>query len=293
MNEMTALHNYLLLRSALLRHQQLPWQLSAEQQVVLATEVKTEEKLVTRALASPQASSVVIDATTLHQAVENFVSSMAELADVESLLHQAGLQQDSLVSAIGAELRAAAILETLTMALVPSEQEVYQWFESHPEKFVVPERREVFQILITVNDEYAENRREVALQRITEVSHMAAAMPERFGDLAQAHSECPSAVEAGRLGVVPSGHLYPELDRELFNLESGAISAVVESPLGFHLLRCGVVEPARRLAWEEVRDTLTQRLTSQKRKHFLRNWLMSESDTYDSEGTRLRSDALV
>jgi len=276
MSDTTDLRNYFLLRGALLRHQQLPWQLSDEEQATLEQAAAREVHLVTRALASPVANEVDVESNTLRQSVENLINEVSTLGDVNLLLSKAGLQKESLTASMGAEMRAAAVLERLTAAEIPTEQEVYQWYETHPEKFVVPERREVFQILITVNDGYAENNREVARRRMDEVSLKANSAPQKFGELALSYSECPSAVEAGRLGVVLSNHLYPELDRELFGLESGAISRVVESPLGFHLLRCGAIEPSRQLAWEEVRETLTNRLTELKRKRFLQQWLIGK-----------------
>ena len=269
----TLLRNYFTLRGALLKYQQLPWQLSETEQAGLASAVKREERLVQRALSSPVAEQVRVDEATVQEAVESFISRMAHHGEASLLMKQAGLQPEALKRAIDAEMRAAAVLEQLTAAAAPSELEVYHWYEANPDRFVVRERREVFQILITVNELYRENHRETARQRIHELARKANAAPDSFGALAQQHSECPSAVEAGRLGVAPPGHLYPELDRELFELESGAISNVVESPLGFHLLRCGVIEPSRRLGWDEVRDSLTRKLTEQNRKLFLQQWL--------------------
>jgi nitrogen fixation protein NifM len=275
MSDVSALHNYFMLRGALVRHQQLPWQLSEKDQAALNLSVTREEQLVARALASPAANDVKVDSVALQMAFESFVSDLASQGKVEQLLSKAGLQRGALTAALGSEIRAAAVLERLTAAAVPTEQEVYHWYATHPEKFLVPERREVFQILITVNEHYAENLREVAHKRIDEVARKAHAAPAAFGELALSHSECPSAVEAGRLGVVPPGQLYPELDRELFSLASGAISRVIGSPLGFHLLRCGVIEPTRQLAWDEVRESLTRRLAEMNRKRILQHWLIS------------------
>jgi len=60
----------------------------------------------------------------------------------------------------------------------------------------------------------------------------------KFADLALKHSECPTALQGGVLGIVPRGKLYPELDAVLFSLKVGAVSDIVESEIGFHLLLC-------------------------------------------------------
>jgi nitrogen fixation protein NifM len=283
MHDLSALHNYFRLRGALLRHQLLPWQLSEKEQAALEQSVSREEQLVVRALASPAANDVQVEKESLHQTIASFAGEIEARGRVDDLLNAAGLRQESLAASIGAEMRAAAVLERLTEEVTPTEQEVYHWYTTHPEKFLVPERREVFQILITVNELYPENRRETARKRIAEVARKAHTAPDSFGELALNHSECPSAVEAGRLGLVPPGHLYPELDHELFSLASGAVSRVLESSLGFHLLRCGAIEPSRRLAWDEVRESLTQRLTEDRRKRFLQQWL-SATDSVSDQG---------
>lgn len=271
----TALRNYFMLRGAMLKHQQMPWQLSAAEQAELAESVRRELLVVNRAIASPVAVAPNVDGAAVQQAVAGFLNQMSSQGNVELLLNKAGLQQETLTTAIASEMKAAAVLEQLTSVAIPTEQEVQQWYENHPDRFVVPERREVFQILITVNDLYPENRRESARKRIDDVALMANTEPDAFGALALSYSECPSAVDSGRLGIVPPGQLYAELDHELFAMQSGAISCVVETPLGFHLLQCGVIEPSRRLAWDEVKDSLTRQLTEQKRKRFLKQWLRS------------------
>ena len=46
----------------------------------------------------------------------------------------------------------------------------------------------------------------------------AAGSSARFADLASRHSECPTALEGGRLGEVVPGQLFPSLDAALFAL---------------------------------------------------------------------------
>ena len=59
--------------------------------------------------------------------------------------------------------------------------------------------------------------------------------PYKFAELALKHSECPTALQGGVLGIVPRGKLYPELDAVLFSIKAGEVSEIVESEIGFHL----------------------------------------------------------
>jgi parvulin-like peptidyl-prolyl isomerase len=58
-----------------------------------------------------------------------------------------------------------------------------------------------------------------------------------FGELARKHSDCPSAKQDGKLGTFARGSTVPEFERPAFALEVGAISDVIETPFGFHIIR--------------------------------------------------------
>src|SRR5690606_29960784 len=91
-----------------------------------------------------------------------------------------------------------------------------------------------------------------------------------FADLAMRHSECPSALEGGLLGKVRRGQLYAALDEALFRLMPGEMSGIVESPLGFHLLHCDEVIPARVIGFDEAAPIIRRRLQDKARREALR-----------------------
>lgn len=266
------LRNYFTLRGALLGHHSLPWALEegalAQLQQAVANELALAERaLVTSGESGPSGSDGVVQ-----EGVESFLAQLQCHGSASAILARAGLDGAQLRRAVAAELRVAAVLEQVVADAEPDEAALRALYEQNRERFVAPERREVFHILITVNDDYPDNRREPARKRIMALARQLAQGGD-FGELALRHSECPSAVEAGRLGVVVAGQLYPELDEKLFVLQQGEISTVVESPLGFHLLRCGTIEAARSLAWDEVKPSLSRRIAERARRRRLQEWL--------------------
>jgi peptidyl-prolyl cis-trans isomerase C len=80
-------------------------------------------------------------------------------------------------------------------------------------------------------------------------------------------------MEDGKLGDIARGQLYPEVDAALFALEEGAVSAPVESEMGFHILLCERIEPARALPFPQVKDRIRAALEKRRRREAQRAWL--------------------
>ena len=58
-----------------------------------------------------------------------------------------------------------------------------------------------------------------------------------FADLAKEHSSCPSGASGGDLGSFGPGQMVPEFDQAVFNLKPGAVSGVVETQFGYHIIK--------------------------------------------------------
>lgn len=59
-----------------------------------------------------------------------------------------------------------------------------------------------------------------------------------FAEMAKRYSEDPgSASQGGDLGFVKRGVFYPEFEAVAYSLQTGQISDVVESPVGFHIIQ--------------------------------------------------------
>lgn len=153
------------------------------------------------------------------------------------------------------------------------ESDLRLYYELNRDRFTRPEQRTGRQILITVNEDFPENRRDQALARLAEIAARLDGHVQRFGSLARRHSECPTALQDGRLGTVRRGQLYPELDAVLFRLPEGKVSGVVESPMGFHLLLCERIYPARALPFALARERIRELLTERARRNCQKAWI--------------------
>lgn len=79
--------------------------------------------------------------------------------------------------------------------------------------------------------------------------------PERFDDLARAHSACPSAAQGGALGQISAGQTTPEFEKALEALTPGAITQEpVETPYGLHIIRLDDKVEGTELPFDLVAD---------------------------------------
>lgn len=134
------------------------------------------------------------------------------------------------------------------------------FYRLNPEHFTRPERRTVRHILITFN---TPAERQQAERQLKELSARLRAGAD-FAEVALRHSQCPTALEGGLIGSVPRGQLFPQLDAALFSLQTGELSAIVETEIGLHLVRCDAILPPDTIPFEQVRERIIKALNKHR-----------------------------
>jgi peptidyl-prolyl cis-trans isomerase C len=241
-NSIDAKLAYLALKAAQKNFGKSPAALSPADLMHVQGIARRQQQLEARVLRSNEAHNAMVPAATLQAALEEIRGRYQSADELMDDLALNGLDEASFAAAIESELRVEAILEKVaTRADQVSDLDIALYFHYHPEQCRRPETRMVSHILITINEQFPDNTRSEALLRITAIAGRLLKEPHRFAEQALKHSECPTALHNGALGELPRGKLYPELDQILFAMSAGSISDVIESPLGFHLLRCEAI----------------------------------------------------
>ena len=269
---------YHLLRAAGERFQTGIEGLDASQRAEVTRLARRTFELECLVLASPEARAVPISAERVELACAEVLGRYADATEFRSDLARNGLDPETLRLALRRELLFDGVMQRVAdrqAAVTELEERLY--YECNQERFRVPERRTVRHLLITVNEDFAENRRAVALRRIeairADLKGPPAGSSARFADLASRHSECPTALEGGRLGEVVPGQLFPSLDAALFALAAGEIGGPVESALGFHLLLCEAIQPAASLAFDQAQPQIHRLLAERARHQAQHAWI--------------------
>jgi peptidyl-prolyl cis-trans isomerase C len=141
------------------------------------------------------------------------------------------------------------------------EAELVAHCQAHRKDFDVPERVKLRQILVTTSNEARDIKRRVRKD------------PKLFALLAQTRSRAPEASKGGEMGVFARGELPAELERAAFALAQGETSEVVESPLGFHVLRVEERTASREASMEECREAARPGLLRKKADETVRTFV--------------------
>jgi peptidyl-prolyl cis-trans isomerase C len=93
------------------------------------------------------------------------------------------------------------------------------------------------------------------------------ARPERFAELARAHSRCPSARQGGNLGQITSGQTTPEFERALVALKPDHVCAEpIATRYGFHVIRLDRKHEGQTLPYAAVAGRIADYLRESVRR---------------------------
>ncbi len=274
MTETAPEYAYHLLRSALAKFGKTPAELTADQITAVHTQADATFELETRALSSPEADGIVISEQRVDEALQGIVSRYASQEEFVSDLEKNDLNESLLRTALYRELMFDAVIARVAARSAEiSDLDILLFYEAHRERFIRQETRVARHILVTVNPEFPDNTREKAEEKMSLIQKRLRANPKRFAELARQYSECPSALEGGKLGRLPNGKLYPELDEALFKLPQGGVSDIVETELGLHLIYCEKIHPVKTVPLSEARAKIREIMEQRQRHRCQKIWL--------------------
>jgi peptidyl-prolyl cis-trans isomerase C len=169
------------------------------------------------------------------------------------------------------EAMVRGLIEREIVTPEPDEETCRRFYLKNVQRFRSPAIYEAAHILFAARKDdapaYAEAQRQASVV-LTELQ----AHPERFAELAAAHSACPSGAQGGNLGQITCGQTTPEFEHALFALAPGCIGdALVLTRYGVHIIRLDRRIEGRLLPFELVagriadylRDSVTCRATAQ------------------------------
>jgi peptidyl-prolyl cis-trans isomerase C len=148
----------------------------------------------------------------------------------------------------------------------PDDETCRRYYENNQTRFRSPDIYEASHILFAASPADAQGYAHAREDAGTVLAELRA-HPDRFAELAQAHSRCSSAAQGGNLGQITRGQTTPEFEQALFALEPGQLcEAPVATRYGFHVIRLERKHEGRTLPYELVADRIADYLRESVRR---------------------------
>ena len=127
------------------------------------------------------------------------------------------------------------------------------------------------------------SRREQAQALISQLQ----ADPQRFAELAMAHSACPSKAQGGSLGQLSKGQTVPEFEKQLFRQPQGLVTQPLESRYGFHVVYVDQRIEGVQLPYETVAQDIRRELYQRVWQKAVAQYLQTLVGAADIQGIQL------
>jgi peptidyl-prolyl cis-trans isomerase C len=143
--------------------------------------------------------------------------------------------------------------------------EIEKVYRENQTAFQVPARVRASHILITVPADAPADVKQAALAKAKQVLQSARGGQD-FAALAKEFSQDPgSAMQGGDLGVFAAGEMVPPFSEAAFKLKPGAISDVVETQFGYHIIKVVEKQEGRTVPLDEAKPEIERRLLDANR----------------------------
>jgi len=198
--------------------------------------------------------------------------------------------------------------EEYAQKAVPSEEEIREYYDSHPEVFDLSETRRIgvvhwrirddekkmsattaelkeyyekskdryqvpgsqeevraSHILLMVKPDASESERAEVRKKMEGIREDALKPGADFAGLARQYSEDAGSREGGGdLGFFPHGRLIKEFEDVAFSLPKGAVSEVIETSFGYHILKVTDIKPVEYESFEKVKKAIKEEVIRNK-----------------------------
>lgn len=147
-----------------------------------------------------------------------------------------------------------------------SEKELEEYYKANRDtKFHQPKAVHLRHILFQIPQAAGAEQKEKIRHKAQSVLREARAGKD-FAQLAREYSEEATAAQGGDVGWVIQGQMLPVLDKAAFGLKKGEVGDVVESPLGFHILKAEETREEKTKSLKDATPEIIQMIKGERGK---------------------------
>ncbi len=206
---------------------------------------------------------------------------------INDLLKRRNMSQDDLQKALDREgttmetykkgvrdqlMRIRLIQREIKSRVAVTDEEIGAYYLKHREDYEGKETVRIRQILIPLPKE--ENPAEKEKMRAdAEEVHKLLLNGEPFERLSAKYSQGSAAAAGGDIGYIEKGMILHEVEEVAFSLSLNQISSIIESPIGFHIIKVIDRRGAGVKNIESVREEIREKIDQEKMGKKFDEWL--------------------
>lgn len=182
----------------------------------------------------------------------------------QSALKDANMQESDIIARIRRALAINTLVdEKVGQKVVVTDEEVVEYYDTHPDSFRITEKVRASHILVKVDKDDDESKKALAEEKINALQRRLKE-GEDFANLAKENSDCPSSENGGELGYFERGKMVQEFEDAAFALSPGEAGDIVQTDYGYHLILVTDKIEEGTISYETVKPDLEDYLMRQK-----------------------------
>lgn len=193
--------------------------------------------------------------------------------ELREALRREGVTLDAYRKDIRDQLvRLKLIRRDIKSKVAVTDEEIGEYYRKHREDYDGKEAVRIRQILLPLPKDENQAAKE-KLRADADAVHKRLLNGEPFELLSMKFSQGSAAAEGGDIGYIEKGIIHSEVEDVAFSLPLNQISGVIESPVGFHIIKVVDRRGAGLKAIENVREEIREKIDREKMEKKFGEWL--------------------
>jgi peptidyl-prolyl cis-trans isomerase C len=233
-----------------------------------ALEGAVEKRLIEEVI---EKEGIEVDPKMVDEEFNRIKSQYPDEAIFMQKLIEQQITEDDLRENISQVLRYQAFFDIKAPVPEPTEEEILEIYEASKSQLMEPPLVTGAHIVLMVPTSASEEARKEKRAKAEEARKRLLA-GEDMAALVQEYSDSPTKANGGVESFV-QGQMPEPFDSAVFGLKQGEISEVIESPVGFHIVRADEVVAERVTPLEKVRDEIVAHIEGRQKGPMIQEYL--------------------
>ena len=226
-----------------------------------------EEKLI---LSAAKKKNIEVDDEDIELKMKGVKSRFGSEDKFYEILKDEGVSVNELKQNYADQIRVAKMVEMeVRKKIVVSPSDIAEYYRVYKEDFREPEQVRLKNILVRPDENLSDDEAAALAEKI--LGFLKAG--ENFDELALKYSKGPNADRGGDMGLARRGQMLKQIEDVVLNLNSGDLSGVIKTSLGYHIFKVEEKRPERIKELSEVKDEIEKIIFAEKGKKQYDTWI--------------------